>query len=314
MKKKNWLTLHSGLSLTELLIAMVLISFLLLGTFYMFSNFFASTLASQKTTVEQSDIQVASQFIKWDILMTGYGLARNVVPITITDNSGENNSDIITLRSTSFGLGGDRGKWTYIMQTISVSSNLITVRRWNNEDDIDTNDYITILSPLKTKVGAPVYQVVAVTETITTDSIPALILQLNQYLTTSKNFVFASTDTSGYESIVYSLNNGSLLRNDNVFLEDIADFQMSLWIDDDGDRRIDSGERYYDTSPVYSNPALIPKIRLTKVVSLTATQGDQNYRFGLDSIKVENNVINTDAVGRNKKYDLWESNYNPRNF
>ncbi|MCD6125226.1 hypothetical protein J7J62_08675 [bacterium] len=310
---KGLLKFRDSMTLTEILVAMVLVGVLLSATFYVFSNFFSATFSHEKVSLEQVDIQVATDFTKWDIMMAGFGLPSQEMPIEITDNGGYNGSDIVTLRATSFGVGGKRARWTYILSP-SVGVPQITVRRWDNRDDLVVGDVITILTPTGQRVGMPRYRVVSLTPTIMPDSTHAYIVQLDNIVSTGRNFVFPLADTSGEEVVTYSLSGDTLYRNNDAFVSNVADFQVSFWLDLDGDRQQDSDEIVYDLSSVISNPSLIKNIRLVKLNVLTATPQAQSYVTPFDSIVVCNNVVHVSDIGEHKRYNIWESSVCPRNF
>ncbi|MCD6594842.1 PilW family protein [bacterium] len=312
--KKSILHNRNGISLPELLVAVILVGMLMSSTFYVFSTFFAKSLTQERQTLSHADTQVGTQFIKWDMFMAGYGIPSNVIPITCSDNTGVNGSDVLTIQSVSFGMSGNTGKWSYILSPVS-GSNQITVRRWNNPDnDLTKDDYIIILSPIGTQIGFPVYQITDTTSAIGPAGQDAWILTLNNVVYSSLNFVFKVSNAAGPAAVTYSIQNGNLARDSTLFISDVVNFQVTFWIDTDGDRQIDAGEMYNDLSAVISNPSLLDNIDLMRISIVTATRGEQNYYYPQDTIYVGNQSVNVENIGRNLKYQVWESTIKPRNL
>ena len=305
---------RKGISLPELLVAMVLVGLLLSATFYVFSAFFSKSLGQQRESLSQADAQVGSQFLKWDIFMAGYGMPASVIPISNQDNAGENGSDILTLQSVAFGPSGRSGKWTYMLAP-ATGTNQILVRRWNDPtQDITVGDYVIILSPTKVQVGLPVYQVTDTATAVGPAGQDAWLLTLDNIVNSALNFVFSVGSASGPQSISYYVENGNLMRDSVVFIPDVVNFQVTFWIDLDGDKKIDPGEEVNDLSAVTYNPSLLDNIKLLKVYIVTATRQPEGYSYPQNQIVVGNQTINVDELGRNFRYDLWQLLIKPRNL
>ncbi len=303
-----------GITLPELLVAMFLVGILMTSTFYVFSNFFKASISQERYTLEQSDTQAGAQFLKWDIFMAGYGMPSSQLPISSSDNTGENSSDVLTLTSISFGPSGNEGRWTYIISLVSAT-NQILVRRWNDPDqDVAINDYITLLSPTKGQVGLEAYKVTNRQTATGPAGEDAWLLTLDNNVSSALNFVFVLGDSSGAQSVTYSIQNGNLMRDSTVFMPGVVDFQVAFWVDTDGDRIQDAGEIYNDLSLLASNPQYRDNIKLARISIVTASRAQENYVFSKDTITTENNTISTSALGTNFRYDTWQSIMNPRNL
>ncbi len=303
-----------GISLPELLVAMILVGLLLTATFYVFSAFFSKSLAQQRESLGQADVQVGSQFIKWDIFMAGYGIPSSVIPISNQDNAGENGSDILTLQSVAFGPSGRAGKWTYMLAP-ATGTNQIIVRRWNDPaQDITKGDYIIILSPAKGQVGLPVYQVTDTATAVGPAGQDAWILTLNNIVNSSINFVFSIGSPTGPQTVQYYVQNGNLMRDSTIFMPNVVNFQVTFWVDFNGNKQIDPGEEVNDLSDVAANPALLDNVKLMKIYVVTAIRQPDGYVYPSNEIVVANKTINVDELGRNFKYDVWQTMIKPRNL
>ncbi len=303
-----------GVTLPELLVAVVLVGILISATLYVFSSFFSASLSQERHTMEQSDAQVGGQFIKWDVFMAGYGIPGGQLPISSQDNVGENGSDVLSLASAAFGPSGNAGKWSYILAPVTGANNIL-VRRWNDPDqDIAEGDYIIILSPTKAQVGLPVYQVTDRQTAVGPAGQDAWLLTLSNTVSTSLNFVFVLGDSSGPQTVTYSIQNGNLMRDSTVFMPGVVDFQIAYWVDIDGDKVQDANEIVNDLSVISGNPSLIDNIRLVRMTIVTAVRGGEGYLYPADTIVVENNVLDLAGIGRNFRYDRWQTIVKPRNL
>jgi len=311
---ENILRFRSGITLPELLVAMILVGLLMISVFYVFSNFFKASISQERYTLEQSDTQIGGQFLKWDIFMSGYGMSNATFPMSTSDNTGENSSDVLTLVSTSFGPSGNAGKWTYVISPASAT-NQIMVRRWDDADqDVQIGDYITLLSPTKGQVGLDVYKVTNRQSATGPSGENAWILTLNNNVSSALNFVFVLGDSNGVDSVTYSILNGNLMRDSTIFMPGVVDFQVAFWIDIDGDRTQDAGEIYNDLSILTSNPQYRDNVKLIRVSVVTASRAQEGYVFSQDTITTENNTISTSSLGQNFRYDTWRNIMSPRNL
>jgi len=201
--------------------------------------------------------------LKWDVFMAGYGMPESQLPISPSDNTGENSSDVLTLISTSFGPSGNSGKWTYIISPASAT-NQIMVRRWNDTDqDMAIGDYVTLLSPTKGQVGLASYKVTNRQTATGPSGQDAWLLTLDNNVSSALNFVFSLGDSNGIDSVIYYIQNGNFMRGSTVFMPGVVDFQVAFWIDTDGDRVQDAGEIYNDLSLLASNPQYRNNIKLS---------------------------------------------------
>jgi len=314
MLHKAHISNRSGVSIPEMLTAMLLVGLLMTTTFYIFSTFFSASMSQQRQTMEQSDTQVGTQFIKWDIFMAGFGMPGDVQSIGAIDNSGVNNSDILMVSSTAFGPGGNTGKWSYMLIPTS-GTNQITIRRWNDAaQDVAVGEYIVVISATKGRVGLPSYQITNRQSATGPAAQTAWLLTLNNTISSSLNFIYVLCCPTGPATTTYQIQNGNLMRDTTVFIPGVDDFQVAYWIDTDGDRIQDVGETYNDLSILAMNPQFVDNIKLARLTVVTATRGNKGYRFSQGSITVENHTQTLSLDRRNFRYDMWQNLINPRNL
>ncbi len=304
----------AGITLPELLVAMVLVGILMTATFYVFSSFFSASLSQERRTLSTADAQIGGQFLKWDIFMTGYGIPIDSMPISLQDNVGENGSDILTLISIAFGPTGNSGKWTYVISPIG-GSNQMLVRRWNDpQHDVQIGEYVTFLSPTRTRIGLPYYRITNRQSASGPSGQDAWLLTMSSPVNSSNNFIFVLGDTISATTTTYYVQNGNLMRNKSVFIEGVADFQVAFWVDIDGDRNEDVGEIFNNLPTLLASPGILSQIRLIRLSILTAAKATENYYYPDQTITIENHNFDVEQFGRNYRYDIQRNIMNPRNL
>lgn len=305
---------RKGVSLVELMVVVVLVGILLTGATYLFITFLSGSLSRESETAVHSDTQASLGSVKWDLLMTGFALPIGNSPLDVSDGTGPNGSDQITLHSGYFGDQQNGGRWSYILAP-ALGTNTIQVRRWNDtERDIQMNDYIIILTPVKEQIGASILTVTNRESSTGPSGEDAYDLTLSASVSTSMNFVFALPGSTLVSDIVYALSNGKLMRNGTPILSNVEDFQAAYWVDIDQDHREDSGEWFNDLSVLSSHPEYENRIRLVRLNIVSATKGEKAYINPQTSITVENNTRSLSGVERNKRRSLWTSYAEPRNI
>lgn len=311
-----------GISLPELLVSIVLVGLLLTFTFYLFTSFFTSSFSEERKTLSQTDVQLALFHLKWDILMAGFGIERDAQSVAcINDIASQDSSDLLALLSCAFGTvvpgftaTGTLGRWSYILAPVTNSTQLF-VRRWNNsQEEINKFDYIAVLSPDKYRIGATIYQVTNV-QSITVDGVPAWNLTLNGTITTGRNFVYVTYAGTPFANVTYSIDNGNLMRGNEVILENAEDLQFVFWVDLDGDKIQDAGETFNDLSILLANPALINNLRLIQIFLASSSKEKEGFINPQTSLVVGPHTKDISAPAmRKKKYTVWNVMIHPRNL
>ncbi len=301
--------MKKGLTIIELLVAMVILTILLSSATYLFVNYISTSLSQERVATMQSDVQSVLAQIKWDILMTGYSVSSDQFAVESENGTGPNNSDKITLRSLWFGVE-DGGHWSYVLDPVAGSST-INVRRWNEPRiDIEIGDKLILLTSTKQKLIEQMYEVTARDTFTHTGGIPGYELTLDNPISSSMNFLFSTNGVTEITELEYRIDNGILLRDNEPILDNVEDLQFAYWIDENANQVQEPSEWHNDLTIVENDPGLSDNIRLIRLSLLVSSRGEQGYEVN-EIIAIEDNTItpNTQNVNR-----LYTSIANPRNI
>lgn len=307
---------RKGMTLIELIVALGIFSILSLAILAVFTRQLRVSISQRNTSRLQTDFQSAISLLKWDILMAGYGIPTAQNPL-----DGQNtNPDVLQLKSVDPPVGGS-GKWTFtlISNTGGGSGNAITVRRWNDpRRDIGIGDVITAMPDTKEPIsGFPARVTGISTFTYYTpggDTVSAATLTLNKTVSVGKgNFVFVLPDNPADMTIQYTLQNGSLLRNGLPVLENVEDFEVAYWYDQNQNYIQDAGEWIYDISGLAS--PLRERIRLVRV-SMVVRSGskDLNYTYPDANITVDDHTYALSQDARHYRRRVYTVSTKVRNL
>lgn len=299
----------AGVTLIELLISLVIISILLSLATYIFVNFLSTSVTQERTTAAQSDVQAVLQQIKWDILMTGYSVSADQIAIESQNNAGQNNSDILTLKSLWFGYETG-GHWSYVLDPVTNQS-IIPVRNWQDPElDIQVGDKIVFLTSTKQKLNDQFFEVIARDTFTHTGGIPGYRLTLDNSVSTSMNFLFNTSGTGELREVVYQLQNNVLMRDSLPMMDNVMDFQVAYWVDENDNQIQEDSEWHNDLDVVLADPNLKDDIRLIRLNILMSTQAEKEYDVQ-QTITLEDNTITPNP---NMRHTPWTQVANPRNI
>ncbi|MEO0215959.1 MAG: prepilin-type N-terminal cleavage/methylation domain-containing protein [candidate division WOR-3 bacterium] len=280
-----------GMTLVELMVSLVILM-LVLGAVYSILSI-QQTKATQvsKTTVLQTDAQVAFTLLKLDLLHTGLGFPFDSVAYIV-------NGGVIGLRATGLGFESNASKWSYILTT---EDPYILVRRW---DDTSANfaqgETITVVDESRNPlmwledlviVNNPKAETTKYLDTTAggQDTIPASKILINGPMPTHGLMVFKRNKNIYFGGIAYrvSATGDSLYRGGELLLTNVEAIQFRRGVDEDGDGLI-SGNEWTNLTQENENPRYMKKnaIRFTMVVT---SEGMPGYTYPSNTITIEEN-------------------------
>lgn len=296
---------RKGVTLIELIVALGILSILLTGVFVIYRSQMRTATTQQSISILQTDVQQALNIIKWDLLMSGYGVPANVNPVWGVNRT--NISDSLILRSTGFLLGGTT-RWSYVMD--AMGGNEIIVRRWNDErQDIRVGDVIVIMTDRKGVVSP--FLTVNSRESMSYNNQNAYRLTLSSNVQTAQgNFVFV-VPGGQVASAIYWHRNDTLFRNNEPFLLNVEDFQVSYWVDLNGNGLMESAERIM-------NPASVKNftnfLRSTRVSLVLVGPIDRNYTYPQNQVTNEDRTYSLTGTARNRRRRFYAIEIKARNI
>uniref|UniRef100_A0A7V4ABA2 Prepilin-type N-terminal cleavage/methylation domain-containing protein n=1 Tax=candidate division WOR-3 bacterium TaxID=2052148 RepID=A0A7V4ABA2_UNCW3 len=304
--------MKKGLTLIELLIALTIFGFVFAAILSIY--FYQQKRATyvQETSIMQTDAQIAFELIKRDIMHAGLGLPCDRMVVQGI-NGGQNAPDQITLFGVAFFAELPRARWNPV---IALSTGgIIICRNWNEpERDIQVGDTVIILSQFKNLLYPG--QTFIVTD-VNIEGDRRLITLNNPTINVNAGgFLFRITGNVFQTGITYWLDQDTrrLMRNNDIFLENVEDFQIAYGYDWDRDSIVEEDEFRNDLTgltpdSLYKRPFLI------RVSILVRTEkGIGGFRFPRDNLNIEDRIIHLDEFERNYNRIILTGTVFPRNL
>jgi prepilin-type N-terminal cleavage/methylation domain-containing protein len=219
-----------GMTLVEMLIAMVVLTVLGSAIAAVMVNQVKSSASVQSMAMVQSDVNLAISLIRSDIMQTGYGSA--------TDEMAAQTAGGGDLTMIGSNLGGGAGRWTITAEANGLTPNTMMVRRWTGSDanyNIVTGDSIKVISGVKQLIG---YGKVSSITNI--DSTHDQLTLAGSGVGAGKGSVVSQFAIGGQVVYTRDAATNRLLRNGQAFLDNVESFRVRYFWDKNGDGTIDS--------------------------------------------------------------------------
>lgn len=272
-----------GMTLVELLVSLVILM-VVLGAVYSILHL-QQTKSSQvtRTTVLQTDAQVAFTLVKWDLLLAGLGFPfGRQDAFQLSNNGGD-----VTLRATGLGFEMNRTQWSYLLD--NVNGSVLPVRRWSDSlSYFSVGDTVMIMS----EVRDPVHTDLIVTgidtftyfDPIWGQKTDGHRVQVDRPIRARAGLMVFKRNADTYNTgVTYSLAGDTLMRGNEALLTNVEAIQFRYGVDSDGDGVI---ENWRDTNNPPFNPDYGAKwaVRFTMVIT---SQGMAGYQYPIDSVVIE---------------------------
>lgn len=299
-----------GLTLIELLVSLTIFGIILSAILSIY--FYQQKRATyvQQTSIMQTDAQVAFELIKRDIIHAGLGLPPDRWPLTGI-NGGANAPDEITLFGVAFFQEIDRAKWHPII-ALSTDGVLICKNWSDTSRNIRENDTVVILSQFKNLL----YDSLVVVNASVSGDRRILTVNDPNVKVNAGGFVFKVRTGTYFTGVRYWLDNTNniLMRNDQIFLENVEDFEVAYGYDWNGDSIVEENEYRNDLSgltvdSLYKRPFMV---RITMLVR--TARGVAGFRYPHGQIQIEDRIINIPEERRNFQRIVLRGVVSPRNL
>ena len=289
---------HSyGMTLVELLVSMVILM-IVLGAVYSILNLQQTkSVQVTRTTVLQTDAQVAFTLIKWDLLLAGLGYPFEQQDALQLTNTGGG----VTLKAVGLGFEMNRSQWSYLLD--DVAGTMLPVRRWNDSlANFQIGDTVMIMS----EVRGPMYYdlVVAGVDTFTYYdpiwALPTRAMRLHITGPISARaglIVFKRNADTYYSGLNYTVSGDTLMRGNEPLLTNVEAIQFRYGIDTDDDQIVDSWGNQ-NNPPFNANYQSKWAVSFTMVV---ASEGMAGYEYRHDSVTIEDNPPYTYVLNAQQK-------------
>lgn len=292
MKKTKLQNTKNGMTLIELMVSLIILM-LVLGAVYSIMNI-QQNRATQltKTTVLQTDAQVAFTLLKWDLLLAGLGYPYTKQDAVTLLNVGGVDGAGVGLKAVGLGFEINRVHWSYLVD--DAKGVQILVRRWTDTvANFSQFDTLVILNEMR----EPIYTNLVVMndprsdttwyiDSLWGDSIPASMVNVGVPISARQGLMVFSMRGNTYTGgISYRVSGDTLMRGSEPLLTNVEAIAIRYGIDTDGDRII-------DTWANRNNPPFNPSfgrtwaLRFTMVVTSDPVSG---YRYPENFVTIENN-------------------------
>lgn len=250
---------QKGMTMVEMLVAITVLG-LLSGAIaaVMVSQIRTSMSQTSQSTV-QSDVNLALTMMRWDLAHTGFAQpAKEDLVIQSTAPAGL--GDNITLAGAI--AGAEHNRWTIVLDAPFVlEPNKVMVRRWGGTDsvrNIRLNDTIFAISSLKQRIATTWVSEVTTTGVPVPDS--QYMLTLNDTVGMLPGSVvyqtgaFGAVAQAGTAAYTYNPATRQLLRNGLPLLDNVEQFQVRYFFDQDADGVVDTTAEFQDVFGAQVDP------------------------------------------------------------
>jgi prepilin-type N-terminal cleavage/methylation domain-containing protein len=300
--------MKKGMTLVEVLVSLVILSFLLAAVFTILNLQTVKSATVRKSTIQQTDAQVALTLLRWDLASTGLAYPKTDAAIASLDGGG-NNPDTIVLRGVGLGFEAATTKWSWLLDVASGAQAL--VRAFGGKDSVLNfagGEQVVVLDRDRNILNPPGILTILAVQPDTfvdpnNDSIPALLLTLDMALSSIAGMVMITIDTMIYDpgcSVYVDFTNGTLMRGSEVLLDNVEDLQLAYGTDTDGDDIIDTWGHYLPVNTISSGRKWA--IRYT-LVTVSRPLADYNYPH--NQLQIENHLYTvTPSMQKQKRIFL----------
>lgn len=296
--------MKKGMTLVEILVSLVILSFLLAAVFTILNLQTIKSATVRKSTIQQTDAQVALTLLKWDLASAG--LAYPKADTAVLDGDGlVADPDTIVLRGVGLGFEATRTKWSWLLERAGGTQ--ILVRAWSGADSVLNfvgGEQIVVLDRnrnILTPPGVVNIQSVAPDTFVdpNNDSIPALELTLDLAVSSIAGMVVITIDTLIYNPglmIYVDTTNNTLMRGNEVLLDYVEDLQFAYGVDMDGDEIIETWGNSLPAGVVSAGRKWAIRYTLVSI-----SRPLQDYQYHTANLQVENHQYALDFVGMRQK-------------
>jgi len=304
---------RSGMTLVELMVSLVILM-IVLGAVYSILNLQQTkSIQVTRTTVLQTDAQVAFTLVKWDLLLAGLGYPYELQDALQLSNIGSD----ATLKGVGLGFEMNRTQWSYLLDDVDGSS--LPVRRWDDSlANFQIGDTIIVIN----EVRKAIHQDLIITgidtftyyDPIWNTSTPGFLLYIGPSITARAGLMIFRRNSDTYNAgLTYTLSGDTLMRGNEALLTNVEAIQFRYGIDANGDGIVESWGAN-NNPPFNANYISKWAVRFTIVVASDAMAG---YEVLEDSITIENDPPYTyplDFNGKRRKRAILSSVVYPQNL
>lgn len=311
-------SMKRGMTLVEMLVSLT-IMMIILGAIYSVLNIQQTkSLNVQETSVLQTDAQVALTLLRWDLFMAGYGIARNTPSIASTNNA--NAADQITLRGVGLGFETDYTDWAPVIERVSASNEILIYRFNDSTPAFKVGDTIIIVDQEKRLLDSNcvISQIDSIVHSVAEFTLNGFKLTIDRPISIDKGSLAFRPDRNTYENgIDYTLVSNTLMRGNQVFLENVEDIQFAYGVDLNDDGTFQDAEWFNELSsiPGYS-PRMLYEHRtaIRSAFVMLSERMLRDYNYPADACTLEDHIYAISGLDKKYKRNFVSAITWPRNI
>jgi prepilin-type N-terminal cleavage/methylation domain-containing protein len=292
-----------GLTLVEMLVSLVILTIILTAVFSILNIQKVRATQVQKTTILQTDAQVALTLMRWDLGAAGLAYPKEQSAVRSFNNTGTSptGTDAISMKAAGFGFESGVLRWSWLLER--ANSNQFLCRSWaDTAYNFKLGDTIVTLDQDRTVMTPPGDLVVQAIDTATyTDPYgnpnPAQSITTDLPLNAIGGLVVIRKYSDMFDQagpgLTISVSNNKLVRGSDTLLENVEDLQFAYGTDTDGDDVIDL---WTNDLPQFTDRKWA--IRYTLVIT---TRPIADYEYPMDSVTVEDHSYTLNLTQKRQK-------------
>jgi Tfp pilus assembly protein PilW len=313
-------SMKKGMTLVEVLVSLTILMILLGAIFSILNMQQTKTTNVKETTVLQTDANVALTLFRWDLFMAGYGIGPEDTSIVSGDGAGVNSSDIINLRGAGLAFESSDANWSPILEGGSNLS-AIKVFRFNDpKTHFKVGDILIIVDQNKHVLedSVSVVDTSWITYTSGNRTVDAIELQIDPVISIGQGTIaFKANRVTYFSGVTYTLNaQQQLMRNNDVFLDNVEELQIAYGVDIDNNGTFEPGEWFNNLSSIvgYTPRTLFQHKTAIRTAFVVMTEhGLKDYTF-TGPITLENNTYTPTGLDARRKREIVSAITWPRNI
>ncbi len=306
------------MTLVEMLVALT-IMMIVLGAIYSVLNIQQTkSLNVQETSVLQTDAQVALTLLRWDLFMAGYGITRHDPSIASTNNA--NAADQITLRGVGLGFETAYTDWAPVIERVSTSNEILVYRFNDSTPAFEVGDTVIVVDQEKRLLDSNcvIAQIDSIVHSVAEFTLDGLKLRINKAISVDKGSLVFRPDRDTYgNGIDYTLVNNTLMRGNQVFLENVEDIQFAYGVDLNNDGTFQDAEWFNELSsiPGYS-PRMLYEHRtaIRSAFVMLSERRLRDYNYPADACTLEDHIYALSELDKKYKRNFVSAITWPRNI
>jgi hypothetical protein len=311
--------IHSrGLTLIEVLVSLLILMIVLGAIFSILHLQTRKATNVQVTTIMQTDANIALTLLRWDLFMAGYGIAMDQPSIQSINYS--DRPDTIILRGAALGFESGNTNWAPVLDNAKGVDKIILFAFSDPSSNLSVGDSIIIVDQQKKMLdsGLVIINIDTIQHIGGVDTLPALEATLDRNVDIGMGSLAFKANPRTYQGVTYSVINRQLLRDNEVFLDNVEDVQFAYGVDlNDNGVFEDPGEWFMNLNAIPGyNPQLLyshkTAIRSTFVV--LSEQGLADYEYPENTIQVEDHTYAVTNLTRKYKREIVVAISWPRNL